>query len=65
MTRREMIRRVERLEARINLKRQQLQFTVNFVEPDGTVSSTLLLRGKDDQEHSTGAKRWPRGGAHE
>jgi hypothetical protein len=51
MIRREMLRRVERLETRIGLKRQQLKFTIHFVEPDGTVSSTLLLHGRDEQEH--------------
>jgi hypothetical protein len=48
-----MIRRVERLENRIRLKPQQLQFVVYFIEPDGTVASTLLLGSQDDQGHKS------------
>ena len=50
MIRREMIRRVERLETRMGLKRPRLQFTIRFVEPDGTVASTLLLHDEGDQD---------------
>ena len=55
--RRAMIRRVERLETHMALKRQRLQFTIRFVEPDGTVSSTLLLGDQDDQEHWSRSER--------
>ena len=50
MIRREMIRRIERLEARMELKRPRLQFRIRFFEPDGTVTSSLLLNDKGDQE---------------
>jgi hypothetical protein len=38
-----MIRRVERLETRLGLKRPRLQFNIRFIEPDGTVASSYLL----------------------
>ena len=50
MIRREMIRRIERLETRIGLKRPRPQFRIRFVEPDGTVASTLLLKDEGDQD---------------
>ena len=50
MIRREMIRRVERLETRMGLKRPRLQFTIHFIEPDGTVASSLLLKDEGDQD---------------
>jgi hypothetical protein len=50
MIRREMIRRVERLETRMGLKRPRLQFMIRFFEPDGTVASSLLLNDKGDQD---------------
>ena len=50
MIRREIIRRVERLETRLGLKRPRLQFSIRFIEPDGTVASSLLLNDEDDQD---------------
>jgi hypothetical protein len=50
MIRREMIRRVERLETRMGLNRPRLQFEIRFIEPDGTVASTLLLNNDGDQD---------------
>jgi hypothetical protein len=50
MIRREMIRRVERLETHMGLNRPRFQFTIGFVEPDGTVSSSLLLNDEGDQD---------------
>ena len=50
MIRREMIRRVERLETRMGLNRPRLQFMIHFVDPDGTVASTLLLKDEGDQD---------------
>jgi hypothetical protein len=57
MMRRAMIRRVERLETRIVLKQQRLQFIIHFVEPDGTIASTLMLGDQDDQQHGTRPER--------
>jgi hypothetical protein len=50
MIRRELIRRVERLETRMGLKRPRLQFMIRFVDPDGTVASSLLLNDEGDQD---------------
>jgi hypothetical protein len=44
MIRREMIRRVERLETRLELKRPRLQFMIRFLEPDGTVARLALTQ---------------------
>ncbi len=52
-----MNRLVERLETRMGLKRQRPQFTIHFVEPDGTVASTLLLGDQGDQEHWSRSER--------
>jgi hypothetical protein len=50
MIRREMIRRVERLETRMGLTRPRLQFRIRYINPDGTVASTLLVKDEDDQD---------------
>jgi hypothetical protein len=43
MIRRKMIQRLERLEKRLAAERQLFQITIEFVDPAGTVTSTLLL----------------------
>jgi hypothetical protein len=50
MIRREMIRRVERLETRMGLNRPRFQFKIRYINPDGTVASTLLLKDEGDQD---------------
>jgi hypothetical protein len=41
MIRRKMIQRLERLEKRLAAERQLLQITIQFVDADGIVTSTL------------------------
>jgi hypothetical protein len=50
MISRDVIRRLERLEARLGTKRSRLQFRIRFVEPGGRSVSTLLLEEGGRQE---------------
>lgn len=56
MITRAMIRRVERLESSMGQKREKLQIMIQFIAPDGRVTSTLLLGATPDKE-SRSAKR--------
>jgi hypothetical protein len=62
MIRRRIIRRLERLETRMSLKRQRLRFHIAFVAEDGS-ASTLVLDEKDDPryeiEHAAPGPRDP------
>jgi hypothetical protein len=57
MTRRTIIRRVERLERQRRRKEYRFQFTIDFIEPDGTVASTIVWGGEKDKESRSSPSR--------
>ena len=44
MSRRDLIRRLERLETRLGTEQPRLEFRIRFLEPGGRIVSTLLLQ---------------------
>jgi len=59
MSRRDLIRRLERLETRMGTNQPRVRFRVRFVEPDGRIASTLLLETGREPQRFDGDGRLP------
>jgi len=54
MSRRDLVTRLERLEARMGTNQPRVQFRIRFVEPDGRIASTLVLETGREPERFDG-----------